>query len=232
MKQSFYIFIPFLFFLAGFGLLSFFIYEKSIKTPALLGHSVVYALRQATDRGFTLKILSEKESSETIPGTILAQKPIPGALIKPKQAVFISISKEPYQSKIPDFSSLQLEESQRIAQEKGIFIKEFPLMHHLPSRTVIAQNHEPDILYDNQTIHLFVSAGPQTRRIMPDLTEQEHEAVRKFLESYGIKVTIFKEPYDAKRHKHLLPGTVIAQKPLAGSWIDLKKPLIVQLVVI
>ncbi len=232
MKQSFYIFIPFIFFLAGFGLLSFFIHEKSLKTPALLGHSVTYALRQATDQGFTLKILSERESSESVPGTILAQKPIPGALIKPKQAVFISISKAPHQSSIPDFAGLQSEEWQKIAQQNSIFIKPIQLMHQLPSGMVIAQSPEPNILYDHQTVQLFVSAGPQTKRIMPDLFGQEHEVVQKFLENYGIKVTIFKESYDTKRNQHFLPGSVIAQKPLAGSWIDLKKPLIVQLVVI
>jgi beta-lactam-binding protein with PASTA domain len=232
MKQSLYIFIPFISFLAGFGLISFFVHEKPLKTPALLGHSVTYALRQATDQGFTLKILAEKESTDVSPGTVLAQKPVPGALIKPKQAVFITISKTPNQSSIPDFTGLQEATWQAKAQERGVFVKTFPLMHHIPSGTVVAQSPEPGISYDNQTVQFFVSSGPQTKRIMPDLIGQDRVVVQEFLENYGITVTLFKEPYDVKRHRDVMPGTIIAQKPLQGSWIDLKKPLLVQLVVI
>jgi len=232
MKFLFSVFIPFISFLAGFGLISFFVHEKSLKTPALLGHSVTYALRQATDHGFTLKILAEKESTDTSPGTILAQKPVPGAFIKPKQTVFITISKTPNQSNIPDFTALQEAKCQQKAQDSGIFVKFYPLTHHIPSGTVIAQSPEPDLLYDNQTVQLFVSSGQQTRRIMPNLIGQDCAVVQGFLENYGITVTLFKELYDPKRHREHMPGTVLAQKPLAGSWIDLKKPLLVQLVII
>ncbi len=121
MNYSFYIFIPFISFLAGFGLISFFVNEKPLKTPALLGHSVTYALRQATEQGFTLKILSELESVDTQPGTILARKPVPGATIKPKQAVFITVCKAPHQSTIPDFTGLHQEQWQQKADSAGYF---------------------------------------------------------------------------------------------------------------
>jgi beta-lactam-binding protein with PASTA domain len=232
MNYSLYVFIPFIAFLAGFGLISFFVHEKSLKTPALLGHSVTYALRQATDQGFTLKILAEKEAPETTPGTILAQKPVPGALIKPKQAVFITIAKAPNQSNIPDFTGLQEAKWQQKAAQDALFIKTFPLIHHAPLGTVIAQSPEAGLAYDNQTVKLLVSSGPQTKRIMPDLTGQDSVIAQEFLENYGITVSLFKESYDFKKYRDFLPGTIIAQKPLPGSWIDLKKPLLVQLVVL
>ncbi len=232
MNYSFYIFIPFISFLAGFGLISFFIHEKSLKTPSLLGHSVTYALHQATEQGFTLKILSEQESTDISPGMILAQKPVPGALIKPKQAVFITISKTPNQSIIPDFTGIQESKWQEKAAKDGIFTKSFAVMHHMPSGAVIAQSPEPGILYDNQIVQLFVSSGPQTKRIMPNVLGQDGAVVQQFLEDYGITVTLFNELYDSKKHRDAMPGTILAQKPLAGSWIDLKKPLLVQLVVL
>lgn len=231
MNYSLYVFVPFISFLAGFGLISFFIHKKPLKTPALLGHSVTYALRQATEQGFTLKILSELESNETIAGTILSQKPVPGAWIKPKQAVFITISKVPNQSVIPDLTGLHESKCQQKASENGIFIKFSTLIHHMPAGIIIAQSPEPGILYDNQTVQLFVSSGQQTKRIMPDLVGNNCQAVQEFLESYGITVTIFKEPYDPKKQHNLVPGSVIAQKPLAGSWVDISKPLLVQMVV-
>ncbi len=97
---------------------------------------------------------------------------------------------------------------------------------------VIAQTPEPGVISDNQTVELFVSSGPQTKRIMPDLIGQDYNVVQEFLQSYGITVTLFHESYDPKRHREHLRGTILAQKPLAGSWIDLKKPLLVQLVVL
>ncbi len=232
MNYSLYVFIPFIAFLAGFGLISFFVHEKSLKAPALLGHSVTYALRQATDQGFTLKILSELEATETSPGTILAQKPVPGASIKPKQAVFITISKIPNQSNIPDFTGKNEAKWQQRATQDGVFIKSHLIMHHMPAGTVIAQSPEPGLAYDNQTVQLLVSSGPQTNRIMPDVIGQDSIVVQEFLENYGITVTLFKESNDLKKYRDFLPGTIIAQKPLPGSWIDLKKPLLVQLVVL
>jgi beta-lactam-binding protein with PASTA domain len=232
MKYSFYIFIPFIAFLAGFGLISFFVHEKPLKTPALLGHSVTYALRQATQQGFALKILSELDSTETSPGTVLAQKPVPGAYIKPKQAVFITISKTPNQSIIPQFIGMQESQRQQKAAQENVFVKTFPVMHHMPSGTVIAQAPEAGVVCDNKTVELFVSSGPETRRIMPNLIGQDYTVVQEFLENYGITVTLFNELYNPKKHQDYAVGDVIAQKPLAGSWVDLKKPLLVQLVVL
>ena len=228
MKYVLSIFIPFFVFLLGFGLSSLFVHEKSFKTPSLLGHSVIYALRQATDQGFTIKIYAEKETSEIEQGTILAQKPVPGALIKPKQAVFITIAKSPYQANVPHFIGRQ----ESSLEPQGIAVKTFSLPHQTPSGMVIAQSPEAGVLYDNQAVKLFVSSGPQTLRIMPDLIGHNNAVVQEFLEHYGICVTLFNEPYDPKKQHRYPPGTIIAQKPLAGSWIDISKPLIVQLVVI
>ncbi len=219
-------------FLTGFWLVSFFIHEKSIKTPLLLGYSVTYALREATRQGFTLKILSEKESQDTQPGTILAQKPVPGSIIKSKQAVFVTIAKEPEQSFIPHFAGMSESERGGCAATMGLTLNVIPVTHRFPSGTVIAQTPEPGTVCSNQTVHLFVSSGPETRRIMPDVFGMEQGSVQEFLEGYGIQVSIYYQEYSKRHHSGLLPGTVIAQKPLAGSWVDVRKPLQVQLVVL
>jgi beta-lactam-binding protein with PASTA domain len=102
----------------------------------------------------------------------------------------------------------------------------------MPSGAVVAQTPEAGVACDSKMVELFVSSGPETRRIMPNLLGQDYNAVREFLENYGITVTIFKQEYNLKKHQDYTIGSIIAQKPLAGSWIDLKKPLLVQLVVL
>lgn len=234
MKISQLLFItPFIAFILGYLLISLFVYEKSIKTPALLGHSVTYALRQATEQGFSLKILAEKESTDVKPGLILAQKPVPGALIKPKQAVFITLSKSPQATTVPQFLGLPENKWQELATTESIQTKVYPVRHQAPVGMVIAQTPEFSTPGDNhQQVKLFISSGPQVQRIMPDLAGIASEEAQEFLEGYGISVSLYHEPYDSRKHASLQPGTIIAQRPLAGSWISLQKPLNVQLVVI
>ena len=232
MNNPFYIFIPFIAFLAGFVLISFFVYEPPFKTPSLLGHSVTYALQQATQQGFMLKLLAERASTEVAPGTVLAQKPSPGALIRPKQVVLVTLSSSAQQAHVTDLRGMQEAEWRKQALCAQAHVKTCSVVHHMPSGMVIAQSPEPSVVRPtgNQTLELIVSAGPETRRIMPEVTGMDASEVQEFFENYGVTVSTFKEPYDRKRHAGYGPGCILAQKPLPGSWIDLKKPLLVQLV--
>jgi beta-lactam-binding protein with PASTA domain len=233
MKLAQFVFIiPFISFFIGFGLISLFVHEKSIKTPSLLGHSVLYALRQATQQGFVVKILSEKEATEAQPGTILAQKPVPGAAIKPKQTVFITVAQEPIPLALPELVGKRDGQWQEQVADAGLTVKTVYICHNAPMGMVIAQSPEAGSVSGQQKIYLTISSGPETKRIMPQLYSQPYEQAKEFLESYGIEVSLYSEPYNAKRHAGIEPGAIIAQKPLAGSWIDLKKPLQVQLVVV
>lgn len=229
----FLIIAPFVSFLAGFCVISLFVQGKSIQTPTLLGHSVTYALRQATQQDFVIKILAEKESSEVQPGTILAQKPLPGASIKPKQTVFIVIAQEPAQLPVPECVGLRDGQWQERIAEYGITAKPVFILHRAPVGMVVAQAPQAGSALRNQKMTLFISAGPETKRIMPNICGHIlDDSMKNFFENYGIEIEVYSEPYHLKKHAHLQPGTIIAQKPVAGSWVDIKKPLQVHLVVL
>ena len=83
-----------------------------------------------------------------------------------------------------------------------------------------------------QRLTLLVSSGPESRRIMPQLVGLAADEVESLLTDYGITVTRHAEPYSVRRHGHYQPWTITAQQPLAGSWVDLHKPLTVHLAVL
>lgn len=231
MYKKFLLFLsPFIFFLIGFLIMSIVIQEKAFKVPLLLGHSVVYALNEATRQGFTLKLLAQKDAPDVAAGTVIIQKPQAGSFIKPKQAVLITVAAEPVRAEIPTLAGLKQEQWQPYTQD--FKITEHHLTHSLPLGMVIAQSPAAGERYDHESLTLYVAHGPETRRIVPNLCGYQVEQVQEFLEGYGITCTLFEEHYDPRRHAHFEPGMIIAQKPIAGSWIDLKKPSLVQLVVV
>ncbi len=230
----FWVTVPFLSFIFGFFLLAIFVQENTYKTPALLGHSALYALRQATEHGLMLKILSEVETSEVTAGTVIAQKPIPGAPIKQKQVIFITLSKSPVVRCVPNFVGKTVDLLNE-ALQSDILVKSHYVPHNNPKDKIIAQFPVPGTpLPDDRCIHLFISSGSETVRIMPLFCGhalQGDTGVEDFLRGYGIDAKVYTEPYDPGKHEKFGRGTIIAQKPLAGSWIDIKKPLQVQFVV-
>ena len=77
---------------------------------------------------------------------------------------------------------------------------------------------------------VYVSSGEQKPVILPSFKGMYVNDVMQFLESHGIKTTIFHAK--AFGANHICSScTVLEQKPLAGSFIDLQKPLTVYLYV-
>ena len=97
MKNILLLLLPLFCFISGYILLAVCNREQAFATPTLLGVSATNALREATRRGFTLKIIAEKETTEIAADTVIAQKPVPGSLIKPRQTVFVTLAQAPRQ---------------------------------------------------------------------------------------------------------------------------------------
>ena len=214
--------------ISGYILSVYYFSKPSCEVPQLAGLSLAQALIRVGQKELTLKILSDKHEPHAKPGTILMQKPAAGMRLKQHQTVFVVIAQEPPAMIIPDFNGMTIPQAQARCQELGIQPAIVQLHHHAPLGSCMGQVPVAGSPVDG-TLTLYFSAGEQSLRIMPNLVGCPIDEVRDFLQGYGILVTEVPREVDGNG---LEAGTVLAQKPSAGSCIDLKKAAIVQLVVL
>jgi eukaryotic-like serine/threonine-protein kinase len=78
------------------------IHGREVKVPNLTGHTLADASRQARALGLRLNLENRFYSSNTPPGSILAQSPAPGATVRREWAVRVTESLGAQQVAIPD----------------------------------------------------------------------------------------------------------------------------------
>lgn len=217
--------VPFVCFLLGYYLLSHLTAITSLVTPPLIGQHIHDAITILSDHQLNARILAQKEDSDYAPGTILSQSPQPGQKIKPHQSVFLVVAKKLHYPLAPQLIGLTQQEIQNSAKHNSLRVKFFLLESATPRGQCIAQVPAPNQPLLDQTMIVYISSGASTRRIFPDLKNLPVAQVEQFLAEYGIKPQVF---YDSQKVNQA-DYRVKEQKPLAGSLIDISKPLMVQL---
>jgi beta-lactam-binding protein with PASTA domain len=222
--------VPFLAFIIGYQSMRWLLYAPVIQTPAVLGLHIHDAIKQLSAYQLNVRILQEKEDTNLDEGTIISQSPEPGKKIKPHQSVFLVITRKPPRLETPHVYGLSLEKIKEIAQEKGLRLKVHVLESSYPTDTCFAQLPLPKEKMDGDILTVYISAGNSAMRIVPQFKHKKLSEVIQFLAQYNIKPQIqhvFVQPED-----HDCAQCIITdQRPLAGSLIDLRKPLAIQLTV-
>lgn len=200
-----------------------------LETPSLIGKLLPEAVQLLSDTNLNIRILSQKEDNDLAPGTILSQLPSAKSSIRPQQSLFVVISKQSEQQKAPSFLQKSSVVCHGIAEKKGIIVKIYQ-MPHIIDDICIGQFPEPgELLYDNH-VTLYISKSSSKQSLLPSFKKRSVEEVTSFLTEKGIKyIVTHAKPIDSS---HSCKTCVVTQqKPLAGSLIDLKKPLTIQLFV-
>lgn len=220
--------LPFLTFYVGYWAPQFFFKTPSFETPALIGKNIHEALVILSEPQLNVRLIAQKEDPTLPEGTVISQIPAPYQQIKRYQAVFVTVSTKPVPIKTPLCQGKFEKEVTTLLTEQKIKWKSFFVQSNHPSGYCIAQNpsaYEP--LYD-RTMILYFSKDIGKTVIFPDLQNSSIEDVKKFLNNYGIKPEIFHTKTVNKDHKCTY-CTVLEQKPIAGTFVNLKEPFSVQL---
>lgn len=217
--------------MAGYYGASQLVINETIETPSLIGQNVTQAVLMLSPRNIHLRIIAKKEDADMPDGTILAQHPGQGHTIKAHQSINIVVSQQPLKLRAPRLIGLQEADVYKQGQKIPLRIKTYFLEHTAPSGCCIAQWPEPDTELDEPIVTVYISSGITSLRVFPQLKEQVLSDVIEFLEAYHIKAQIFADisPLDSSLYGRYI---IHDQKPLAGSYINLTNPPLVQLSVI
>ena len=147
--------------------------------------------------------------------------------MKPHQSIFLVLTRCPPKLRAPSFYGLSLTQAQAQARAKDIELQSFFLESNHPIGSCFAQSSSIGQELHQKSIALYCSSGLTTQRIFPDLTGRTIDEARSFLESHGITVSVSNPGATAVSTSG--DALIKEQRPLAGSIVDLKKPLSVQL---
>ena len=217
--------VPFICFLVGYTTTQWLFAVKTVTTPNLMGKQVHEVLPLIAHYHVHIQLINQKEELNIPEGVILTQTPLPGAIIKPYQSIFVVTTKKPTAFPAPQCINMPLEELMPLLAQKEIIPKIYTLSHPYPEKVCFAQFPiAGNAISDNQFI-LYTSSGNNKPIIWPSFIGLSYQKTKEFLNKYDIIPHIVSE---FLYNDHAL---VLDQRPVAGTLltIDTKQPPSVQL---
>ncbi len=208
---------PFIFFLGGYVITRHYLYIPYLKVPSVVGQQLTDACTSLSSLNLNVRILEIKQDEELPEGTVINQLPSPHQLIKPRQTIFLTISKHPPHVATPNLLG------QAIAQLEALSNQKVKIKYHLvpseePGKLCFGQTPAPGAPLDGKIITAYVSGDRNRLVVWPNFVGQQIEHVIDFLAPYQL------EPHIEKQTNQRI---IREQHPLAGSIIDLnQKPYI------
>ena len=210
---------PFATFFGGYQLIRMVTHVQTVTMPTVVGLHLNKAIQILSADQLNARILAEKEDFDLHEGTILSQTPQQGQLVKPHQSVFLVTSRRPYNSRAPKIIGENRVQAQEQARRAHLSLKIYTLESSFPKDSCIAQSILPDKEVKDSLISVYCSEGTTPLRIVPDVKVQKAEEVVSFYGRFNIPVKVMGDP----------TGSIIEQQPLAGTLVDISKPLVIEL---
>lgn len=221
--------VPFIFFLSGYFTLDFFLHRSYTTTPNVLGYSLSEATSLISYKNLNVRLLSSKEDEYVKEETVLAQNPTPGSSIRPQQTVFLIVSCKKARPKTPACVSKYYETLKPELTEQKISHRVYYVPSNHPQGNCIAQIPESGTELPSQPLILYVSQkSDHSLVLLPSFKEHFAQEVISFLKNNDIPYSLFHTPLMEPDHA-CTNCIVVEQKPLAGSFIDIRNPPTVQL---
>lgn len=219
---------PFLFFIFGY-IFSYFLMRSTVyQTPNLVGLKLSQALTIAAKNHATIKLLHEQECPGVEAETIISQKPSAGRLIKPNQAILITIAKEASPLVAPDLKLQKLQTCEKNCKELGLKLKHYPIIYPLVQETCIGQTPQAKEAVIDKKMIIYTAQEKSNVYLMPNLINKNLNEIIKLLSNQEIAYTVF---YEYEKIEAPYDNTLIIthQKPKAGSLIQMNGSLNIQL---
>jgi beta-lactam-binding protein with PASTA domain len=220
---------PFIFFLLGYFILDIFLHRSYIPTPNVLGLSLSEAITSLSSQNLNVRLLTSKEDEHVKEGTILNQNPSPDSSIRPQQTVFLVTSRKKEQPKTPLCIGKSYENVAAELKEQHISHTVYYVPSNHPLGTCIAQIPLPNNQLPSSPVILYVSEKSENfLMLLPSFIKCSVEETVHFLKNNDIPFSFFHTHLMSHNHtcEHCI---ILEQKPLAGSFIDIRTPPTIQL---
>ena len=190
--------------------------------PKLIGLSREQAHSVAESVGFTVEEGTSKIGGNVPEGTILEQRPEPGALAKPGRKIHVIPAMAAPPDAAPDVTGLDLRDAQLRCRNAGLISSESDITYRFsersPKGTVVGQDPSPGKKVGRgATVKLVVSLGPQPQNFyVPYLMEKSLSDAIAALREAGLKLGKI-----SRKETDTYPsGTVIAQSIRSGDEVE------------
>ncbi|MDR3646066.1 MAG: PASTA domain-containing protein [Candidatus Babeliales bacterium] len=222
--------LPFISFLLGYFLINqLFNTKKEIEVPNLVGTSIIEATKILSDAHLNIRILSQKEEPDLIPGTIISQNPV-NQKVKQNQTIYLVVAKKPDFYKVPNFMGKKLDDIQPIVAKENIKLKIYYEQSILPENYCITQFPAPNTNLEEKKILLYISSGNNKEIVFPNFKGKELKSVINLLKLNNLQIKlVMKNPNE--EYNSSKDYIIIDQRPFAGSLIKLNPNLNVQLII-
>jgi len=228
MLKKFLWVLPFVFFIGGYALVSRLVSVEDIAAPSLIGLPLPEAFKLMAGLQLQGQIIAEREDADLPEGVIVDQAPQAGKKIKRSQPMYMTVTKRRPLPLAPSFLTLDKSAIEVASSDAGLRVKYHDIESQYPRGRCCAQFPAAGNEVIEKVVDVYLSAGMTTLRLFPLLVNQPVPAVIDFLKMHGMQVQLFTEN-ELVDSSDVADCLVTAQKPLAGTLIDLKKPLLVQL---
>ncbi|MCB1059048.1 MAG: PASTA domain-containing protein [Calditrichaeota bacterium] len=193
-----------------------------VPVPSFVGLTVLQAQTLAEEEGFRIVEEPAKIGGKATEGTVLEQRPLPGALSKPGRVVHVVPAKESSGSEIPDLTGMDQRSAEIECRNLGLLVSPSGIGYDfsaiVPKGGIVRQRPEPGApVVAGQPVQLTISLGPRPNWIaVPTLIDLSlHEARRALLES-GLRLgNVSREQTNL-----VTAGTVIAQSIASGKEVE------------
>ncbi|MBY0353192.1 PASTA domain-containing protein [Candidatus Babeliales bacterium] len=220
-QLSYYIWaLPFIFFVLGYTVAYFFMQQKTVEVPSVMGSNVQEAVSVLARQQLALRLLAEKEDDQFPEGTILQQAPAAYQRVRPNQQIFVTIAKKPPQSLAPDLLNKDSLALERQAAQAKVTIKQVLLASRYPKNACFAQSVSPGQPLDRLKMTAYISAGDDELVLMPNVVGLTLVSVQEFFKRSNIDVQVVGQDAQPVVQEQL---KIVEQKPMAGTIVDLTK---------
>ncbi|HZU08798.1 MAG TPA: PASTA domain-containing protein [Pseudacidobacterium sp.] len=220
----------------------FAIHGAEVSVPDFRGMSAADAMRKAAALDLSLSVDNRFYSAELPEGRILTQSPAPGTVVRREWHVRVTESLGPQRIPIPNVIGQQERTATIEMRRAGLDLGSVARMPFAGATegTVIAQNPAPNAEgVERPSLGLLVSdgvPGDATGFVMPDFTGQMYSSASAAITHAGLKLapaidvpaSVPAVPAASSAQTPAAPtppGTVIAQNPPAGHYVDANTPI-------
>lgn len=190
--------------------------KDRVYVPHVVGATAPLAMERLKEHNLQGKIAGDNYHLSFPKGSVITQDPPPGARIKARGWVSLTISRGSNELFLPDFAMQPKDKVRRYMGAKGLALGDLCQAHSgvVPLGIIMAQSPPPGTkVHISDTVSLLVSLGSsQPVYLMPDLVGREGTSISKALMAMGFKVQTNLQASSAKD-----AGRIMSQKPPHGS---------------
>ncbi len=218
---------PFIAFFSGYWFCYLWVQQTEIIVPNIIGKSAYQAIVLLSEKRLSMRVRSEREDATLPVGVILEQSPKPDQRMRSNQNVYVTLSKKPVSTPLPDFSGATIQNIQAVCHKQILEFTAYSIPSYQSVGRCFAQYPQAGEYIHQKKVMVLIAAQQPVYSLVPRLKNLSILQVKRCLESSDVLLEIFHEKSDVDHQ--CKDCIVIGQNPAAGTVVKSSDRLVLQL---